>query len=1653
MIKYILAIVLLVIVTAFSSLFASADIIKISGHSQNSFVLTINFPEPLPQATDDRPSSRSGTYMYMKGLSVLEEAGFPRVPYLNKMFALPAKRVSYKVLKIDKKTVPLKNYLLNIPNKRKLTEIPADPIKNKNLIEILAHGLFRDIPIFSLTIFPVTINPSANTAEVVKSITLEISASDGGMGTNFISSNFALKDQAVLKKLFINGEFINYKAALPLAKTTGPTWKYQSNRYKILVNQTGLYKITYTDLITAKVPVEQFDTRKLRITNRGKELAIYFKGGEDGSFDPGDYLEFWAEKNEKTFVDKYPDVYHDPFSDINIYWMEISNSSGLRMAEESGALTNTSQFFVPRAFREKLHFEKDNVFERFGDAHTDSVGHTMDHWFFDRGITAVGSRTYESFIPWPYRKLGTRTVFVKAMMRGRSLIGLINNHKVEIWLNDKLAANSGTWHNQDRHLITNEGGTGLSQIDITHGNNQLRVVMDQTGVFDVTLLNWFEISYQRQYRAYENELKFRMQENFPEGYVPQFEIDGFKNPDIDVYKLGVSKIVNGRVNYVTADDEHSSYRISFQDEIFYPDLEYVALTEDKKKKPLDIIADTPWQPGQEGISLFDVTNSADYLIVTHDLFFQNALELKTYRENSGLTVTVVKVEDIYDEFNYGIKSPLAIKDFLIYAFNNWDPGHRLLYVNLLGDTYYDSKSVNNDFVPTFLFDTDYYGAAASDHQYALISGDDTTPDLIIGRWPVSNNAEFEAYFDKLKAYESPSNIGEWRSRGLFISGNDGSTPEIYTGLPAFRAQNQRLIDFKSPDGFFTRKLNTIQDTSIVGGDSNFGSTPTLIDYFDEGLAVINFFGHGGGGIWADIGLFNISDIDLLNNGSRLPFIKSMTCFTNAFESASINGIGEQLIVTPDKGAIGVFGASGVGWLHNDFAVGWTLTENLLDQNMTVGEAILYTKIFYLNNNVYVTEEYDRTIPSYVTLKQSMVNHYNLLGDPYVKITIPPETIKLTVDNTIPVVGDTIVVTVETPFTSGSGRIELTNDKGEPLEESFLVFTNNRAQANFLIPEALENHQAFLKVYGMNTAGDMDGRGAATLAINRALLDSLVMTPKSPTVGEEIYFSAHITSAVVLDRVFIKNLRGPTGTNYTLNFSKTSDSLWTSTSAAGPYLSSDTLFFDVQMDDTSGTTYLSRRKKLIVRDPRPDLSIVPNSFAFAGTEYIELSLTLENNSDSLLSSVDLEFYTDSIAAVPGPFRVDQFNLDPHNKRTPTLPVDQSLLRAGRQFFAVIDASNALEERSESNNVGSVQFPDYLFNVQKNTGTAKDGAINDTITTGSFTRFYLPPQGISASSVLQFTSEENPDLLKTEIQPGLKYVNFSGQSKPMTMRYDFRNPLSEQTIDATMEFLVDTSLYDPAYLIDVSVCRFLPNLNRWLAINSQHKGNKISALVNQPGRYALFHIEDTKSPVIEITVNGRILHDDMLVPQNPSMAFILQDENGVDLMTGFKVYIDNEQVSEEDLNVPDSVQNANAISLTAKPVLSTGRHDLRVEVSDAFGNYTEKTVAFKIADGFEVQVYGNYPNPFEDTTIFSFLVVAGDLLDHFSLKIYTVSGRKIREIKQPQGSDEIWDPGYHEIEWDGRDDDGALVANGVYFALIKADFEGRTFEQTMKVAKLK
>jgi len=119
----------------------------------------------------------------------------------------------------------------------------------------------------------------------------------------------------------------------------------------------------------------------------------------------------------------------------------------------------------------------------------------------------------------------------------------------------------------------------------------------QEGVTDIILFNWFDIKYSRKYRADNNLLKFKLQDDlYTENKIIQFQVDGFNTTNIHVYKLGLSKIVNSRVDlYRDVVDNFTSNRIIFQDQIYDPDIEYIAIADNAKLKPEAIEKYNPWK--------------------------------------------------------------------------------------------------------------------------------------------------------------------------------------------------------------------------------------------------------------------------------------------------------------------------------------------------------------------------------------------------------------------------------------------------------------------------------------------------------------------------------------------------------------------------------------------------------------------------------------------------------------------------------------------------------------------------------------------------------------------------------------------------------------------------------------------------------------------------------------------------------------------------------------------------------------------------------------------------------------------------------------------------------------------------------------------------
>jgi len=117
-------------------------------------------------------------------------------------------------------------------------------------------------------------------------------------------------------------------------------------------------------------------------------------------------------------------------------------------------------------------------------------------------------------------------------------------------------------------------------------------------------------------------------------------------------------------------------------------------------------------------------------------------------------------------------------------------------------------------------------------------------------------------------------------------------------------------------------------------------------------------------------------------------------------------------------------------------------------------------------------------------------------------------------------------------------------------------------------------------------------------------------------------------------------------------------------------------------------------------------------------------------------------------------------------------------------------------------------------------------------------------------------------------------------------------------------------------------------------------------------------------------------------------------------------------------------------------------------DNIGNLTQSDIDFEVRGEFGIEWAINYPNPFADETQISYLLT--DVTDQFvEIQIFTVSGRRIKTLRELDQTV----VNYRSILWDGTDEANEEVANGVYFARLKAKQGDHEVEKIIKMAKVR
>jgi hypothetical protein len=345
-------------------------------------------------------------------------------------------------------------------------------------------------------------------------------------------------------------------------------------------------------------------------------------------------------------------------------------------------------------------------------------------------------------------------------------------------------------------------------------------------------------------------------------------------------------------------------------------------------------------------------------------------DLVALRQAQGLGVKVVDVADIFDEFSYGLQSPVAIRDFLAHAYDNWQaPAPQ--YVLLVGDSTYDYKDNLNigtiNYVPAYMVVTGFMGEVVTDEYFVKISGNDALPDLYIGRLPAESEAQARAMVAKIKNYEEVNHQKDWRQNVLLVADDQN---EAYEAV--FETMNEDAVALL-PSKMVP--LRAYLEYSTAAAITNF-----IDSQIGSGALILNYSGHGSLQQWATEAIFEDTDVPDLDNDGKYPFVIGMSCLTGNFGYvSSVNGavpsLAEVLLRADSEGAVAALMPTGMTSTGGQHILNTALFEAFFSDDIReLGPAILAAKQVLLANG---SAEYEQISETFL-----------LFGDPALALKIP-----------------------------------------------------------------------------------------------------------------------------------------------------------------------------------------------------------------------------------------------------------------------------------------------------------------------------------------------------------------------------------------------------------------------------------------------------------------------------------------------------------------------------------------------------------------------------------------------------------------------------------------------------------------------------------------
>jgi len=300
----------------------------------------------------------------------------------------------------------------------------------------------------------------------------------------------------------------------------------------------------------------------------------------------------------------------------------------------------------------------------------------------------------------------------------------------------------------------------------------------------------------------------------------------------------------------------------------------------------------------------------------------------------------------------------------------------------------------------------YYGTGnITDMYYGEFTGNgDYIPEMFIGRLPVADTSELKTVVSKIIQYEKFqfADTNKFYKAASVVAGYDGGYASYMNGQVKYAVSNYLNTTNKITGNPFYYFSNLSASGALSARNDS------IIKMINKGVSFINYTGHGDAYSWLNLDF--TMDTAKIKNINMYPLVISNACQTAKFSAPT--SLGNRMVLTADKGAIGFIGCSNDSYWDEDFY--WSVgacTPSANPTYLTTGPGA-FDRLFHTHNesasNWYFTMgqiNYAGNLAvseSTTSWKKYYWETYNVIGDPSViPILGTPDHFNVSLPDTLP----------------------------------------------------------------------------------------------------------------------------------------------------------------------------------------------------------------------------------------------------------------------------------------------------------------------------------------------------------------------------------------------------------------------------------------------------------------------------------------------------------------------------------------------------------------------------------------------------------------------------------------------------------------------------